>query len=58
MAKIVIKTDHAVDLGLGNIQRFGNQWNGSLVDVSKLLLQCMQNRKEGSGELLQLPDAF
>ena len=53
MPEIVVKTDDPVHFGLRNIQRVGDQGDGSLVDIAEFLLQCMQNRQKRAGKLLQ-----
>ena len=46
-----------MDFGFGNIQRVGDQRNGSFVDIAELILQGMQNRQQRARQMLQFPDA-
>lgn len=55
-AKVVIETDHAVHLGAGKIESVGDQRNRGVIQVAELVLQSVQDRQEGAGEVLQLPD--
>ena len=54
--EIVIETDDAVHFGVGDIERVGDQRDGGLIDVSELFLQCMQNRQQRAGQVLQFPN--
>src|SRR5258708_7149089 len=57
IAEIVIKSDDAVDVGVRQVQSFRDQRDGSLIDVSELFLQRVQNRQKSAGKLLQIPDS-
>ena len=56
MPEIVIKADDPVHFGFGNIERFGDHGNRSLVHIAEFLLQCMQNRQKSARKLLQFLD--
>jgi hypothetical protein len=44
----MIKTDHAKSFGARDIQRVGDQRDNSVIDVTELLLQVVQNWQRGA----------
>jgi hypothetical protein len=54
--KIVVKSDHAVDLCMGKVEGFRNRIYCGFIDVSKLILQSVQDRQESAGQVLKLTD--
>ena len=56
VAKVVIKTDDAMDFGVRNIQRASDQRRGGGIDISELFLQCMQDGQQSARQALQLPN--
>ncbi len=56
MTKIVIETDDAMHFGVREVERVGDQWSSGGVDISELLLQCMQNREQSARQAFQFPN--
>src|SRR5271163_5010376 len=48
-SKIMIEADNADRLGLGDVERLGDEGDRGAVDVAETLLQIMQDRQHGSG---------
>jgi hypothetical protein len=51
-AKIVVKAEDAVHLGMRKVERAGDQGNRRLVHIPELVLQGMENREQGAGQAL------
>ena len=45
----MIKADYAMNFGMGDIERVGNQRNGGHIYIPKLILEGMQDREKSSG---------
>ena len=58
MAEIVIEGDDAMHLGAGDIERFGDQRLGCLIDIAEFFLQCVEHRQQRTFAPRMLADAF
>ncbi len=47
-AEVVVEADHAQRFGARDVQRIGYQRNRGVVNVTKVLLQFVQDRQRGS----------
>ncbi len=57
MAKIVIKADDAVNFSVREIEGIRDDRNGSFIDVAKLILKGVEDREQGTGQVLQFADS-
>ncbi len=55
-AEIMVECNNAVHFGAAEVQRFGDERRGGLVDMAELMLQGMKNRQHGPFETGMLAD--
>lgn len=53
IAEIMIKTDHAVYFGAGEVERFGDCGNRARRNITHYVLHAVQNRQKCAGFMLQ-----